>query len=298
MKLSLNLWTTEKMYGEFSDEECIEILKNAGFEGVDFPLCGWENEIETLFSEEFGRWAVRFAEKLRANGMCIAQTHLPFLPSHYPPIGDGSFEAFAEVYIPLVARTLELTRAVGCDIAVLHLYIAKNAEETLAFNKKYIDALKPYCERYGVKIAFETIFGWSEKEGIIPCGIATEEEMLRYVEYGGSEYFGICLDTGHELLLGGDPVELIKAFGDRLIALHVNSNPGSKRRDDVHLVPNTMQWSEPVRWTEVSAALREIGYQGSYNMELIVPYGTPKQALPAFVSYAGAVGRYYADLAE
>ena len=299
MKLSMNLWKHLKdTYGDFSDDECIEILKNAGFDGVDFPFCDWENESETLYSGKFERWIADFGEKLRANGLCISQTHLPYLPGDYPPKGDSSYDTFAKTYVPMAARALELTNVLGGSIAVLHLYIGTDADSTLAGNKKYIDALRPFCERYGVKIAFENIFGYNRRDGIIPCFIGTEEEMLRYAEYGGSDCFGLCLDTGHAMLLGDDPVKLIKAFGSRLIALHVNSNTGSRRPDDLHLLPDTMHWSEPVKWAEISAALKEIGYCGSYNLELMLPaYSSQKQVLSAFVKYAGTVGRYYAELA-
>ena len=110
--------------------------------------------------------------------------------------------------------------------------------------------------------------------------------------------FGVCIDTGHAMLLGEDPVEMIRRCGKRVIALHINENPGSRNRDDLHMLPNTMCWSKPTKWEDVSAALKATGYSGFYNMELIVPYGTPKMAFPAFYAYAGALARYYAGLAE
>jgi len=296
IKTSTNLWCHVPEYGKYTDEECIEILKNAGYEAVDFPLCDWPGGDNVVFSKEFEKKVVTFAEKLQENGMTVGQTHLPYYPSHYPPIGDGSYEAFSKEFMPLIERTLELTAKMGCKVAVIHLYIGENAEETLAFNKKYIDSIRPICRRTGVKVAIESIFGWKEGKGIIPCNIGTAEELLTYVEYGGADCFGVCIDTGHAALLGDDPVKLIEACGEHLIALHINGNLGRKWVDDLHLVPGSLNWSEQIKWEKISEALGSIDYSGTYNLEVLVPYGSTKNIVKAFINYTGAVARHYADM--
>lgn len=297
MKLSTNIWLNNPIYEKFTFRECAEILSDAGFDAVDFPLCDWPDEEISYSTRRFADSVREAASIFAEHGLFIGQTHLPYHPGHYPPLGDGSFDAFAKVYVPKQERMLELTAQVGAPTAVIHLFFDKSFTETYDFNRRYIDVLRPLTEKTGVKIAVENIFGWNRGEGIIPCGVSTAEEICSFADYGG-EMFGVCVDTGHAMLLGEDPVGMIRSSGMRLIALHINSNPGSRNRDDLHMLPGTMCWSEHTNWEKVSAALAEVGYSGTYNMELVVPYGTPKAAFPAFFHYAAVLGHFYTRLAE
>lgn len=297
IKTSINLWHHDvPQYGIYTTEECIEILKNAGYEAVDFPMCNWPEGDDIVFSEAFEEKVIAFAEQLRENGLIVGQTHLPYVPGYYPRKEEEGEEYFLEVFLPRVIRGIELTAKMGCKVAVFHLYLGKDREETLDVNRKTLDLLRPVCKRTGVKVALENVFGWNSREGICPCNVDTKEDMVDYVDYGGSEYFGICFDTGHAALLGYDPIEFIEACGKRLIALHVNSNTGRKWVDDLHMIPGSLNWTEPIKWEKISEALGKVGYSGTYNLEVLVPYGSNRNMVKTFVAYTGAVARNYADM--
>ena len=97
-------------------------------------------------------------------------------------------------------------------------------------------------------------------------------------EAGGPESsLGICIDVGHANLhrdLFANPAAAyLRAFGDRLVHLHVSDNSGA---GDEHLVPGTGN----IDWRSVAAALRRIPYRGKIVLELAEagPAGTARRA--------------------
>ena len=76
--------------------------------------------------------------------------------------------------------------------------------------------------------------------------------------------------------------EFIHKAGHRLRALHIQNNGG--RLDD-HLMPFTMRGG--IDWKEVMTALRDIGYQGLFNLEIPGESGSavPMQIREAKLGY-------------
>ena len=78
----------------------------------------------------------------------------------------------------------------------------------------------------------------------------------------GSEHIGICLDTGHLNITEKDQRYFITKAGKRLRALHIAQNDGTK---DHHIMPFGRG---DVDFFCVVRALREIGYEGIFNLEI------------------------------
>ena len=300
MKISSNLFLD---YENISMSKIsVDILAEAGFKAIDFPLeHGGKAGIEEAY-------AIEMASYIKSKGMEIGQVHLPFDDDEYTLSRDDSYEAFERELLPIIIEQIAISAKIGCKLAVCHLISKETPEETVAFNKQFIDALRPIVRATGVQIALENLFTLKQVSGqykIVDGFIGSAEEMLFYADYGKEDGFGICLDTGHALLLGYDPVKLIRAFGSKLIALHVNNNPGYPHGDDLHMLPGTLLWREQTDWYEISAALKEVGYKGTYNLELELPYIdiaterllSPKDYL-GYYMYAATIARHYAELVE
>ena len=73
---------------------------------------------------------------------------------------------------------------------------------------------------------------------------------------------GICLDTGHLNLGGGDQAEFIRAAGPLLRALHIADNEG---QTDQHLMPFGRG---TVAWDTVTRELNALNYRGLFNFEI------------------------------
>ena len=80
-----------------------------------------------------------------------------------------------------------------------------------------------------------------------------------------AEHFAVCVDTGHSndaVRFGNPPPqEVIRLLGKSVVCLHLHDNDGLT---DQHRIPMT----GTIDWPAVFDALDEIGYQGTYNMEL------------------------------
>ena len=97
-----------------------------------------------------------------------------------------------------------------------------------------------------------------------PCGRA--EDVLQVIDRIGSPLVGACVDTGHANINGTDVPEMIRLYGDKLKALHIQDNFGKigPIYEDLHMLPTCGR----IPWQDVFAALREVGYEGTLNMEI------------------------------
>ena len=85
------------------------------------------------------------------------------------------------------------------------------------------------------------------------------EKTLLLINSLGVENVGIALDYGHSFFAGENPAEavaLIKMFGGKLYAVHMNDNYGSWDDDLIAGSVNTIPYLEFIYW------LRRTGYNG------------------------------------
>ena len=95
----------------------------------------------------------------------------------------------------------------------------------------------------------------------------------------GSE-LGICLDTGHLNMAGGDCADFVRKAGKKLKALHITDSIGE--RDD-HIFPHG---AGTVNWEAFVSALYEVGYDGLFNFEVPRENRCPMEIRLAKLDYA------------
>jgi len=93
------------------------------------------------------------------------------------------------------------------------------------------------------------------------CCVASAADLKAYVEAVGAEGVGVCLDTGHAMLSGEDPAQMIRDLGGLLQETHFNDNFGAfPDRDgaecDYHRPPGIGK----IDWLDVMDALEEIDF--------------------------------------
>ena len=177
------------------------------------------------------------------------------------------------------------TAALGACYVVLHgvssIRIPDGTPEQMhEMNYRLFSEALVFAKEYGIKIATET-FG--DVHGGERCDFFgnLDEFLTSYdriaSEGDNSEYFAVCLDTGHSnkaSRFGNNPQvpHVIKALGSRIKVLHLNDNDSLF---DQHLIPFVGEGgyglTGGVDWRSTFAALVEIGYRGVYNMELYLP---------------------------
>ena len=253
MKISTEIASIAKHVGE---EKAVEYVGKSGFDAWDFSMFSmckydWENKKviksdHPLAGDNYLAFARRLKKIGEDNGIVCNQSHAPF-PTCCPEI-RGYYK-----------RAIECTKEAGGKICIIHPDNNKSAEENA---EMYLELL-PFAKDCGVKIATENMWNWNKEKGhscFAAC--ATPESFCAHLEAVNNDYFVACLDIGHAEMKGSDTnaVEMIKALGDKLQALHIHDN---NKLNDSHQIPFSME----IDFDKIVKALKEIGYSGYLTLE-------------------------------
>lgn len=253
MKISTEIGSIAKKVGL---KKAIELCGKVGFDAWDFSMfemCKVDRITKKALpvqNELNGPDYIKFAKELKKigqeYGMVCNQSHAPY-PTYSPDVRS------------FLKRSIECTAIAGGEICVIHPDNYKTAEE----NSQMFLELLPFAKQCGVKIATENMWSWnSEKDESAFAACATAEDFIKHLDIINDESFVACLDIGHAEMRGsGDgAVNMIKALGSRLKALHIHDND---RWHDSHQIPFSMD----IDFVSVLKALKEIDYKGYFTLE-------------------------------
>lgn len=253
IKTSTEIRSAAAILGE---ERAIAALAKAGFDAWDFSmLCmsGYDKNTKSFLPTDHplaGKDYLAFARKLKKigldHGIECNQSHAPY-PTSRPEIRS------------LLKKAIECTAEAGGKICVIHPENRKSAEE----NKALFTELLPFAKEYGIKIATENMWLWDkEKDEATFAACATPEDFCKHIDILAEEDLVACLDIGHAEMRGNNTsaVEMIRALGHRLQALHIHDN--DKWRD-CHQIPFSMK----IDYMPILKALKEIEYHGYFTLE-------------------------------
>ncbi len=253
MKISSEIASAARIVGE---EKAVEYYAMAGFDAWDFSMFDmckydWNKRCAIKSNHPLaGNEYLKFARKLKQigldNGIVCNQSHAPF------PSNCAEVRAYYK-------RAIECTAEAGGKICVIHPDNDKLAEE----NAEMYMELLPFAKEHNVKIATENMWNWDNEKGHSSfAACATPESFNAHLDAVNDKYFTACLDIGHAEMKGSNTnaVEMIKALGDRLSALHIHDNDCWH---DSHQIPFSMN----IDFNEVVAALKEINYKGYFTLE-------------------------------
>ena len=263
------------------------LVKELGFDGIDLSMHGSAMR-EAILAPEYRREVLEQGKSIRNNGLQVSQTHLGYHPAHTPVPGDGSYRVFEELMLPIFLKQIELSAELGANVCVIHLYLSADRAVCKEANLTLLEKLLPTVERCGITLAIENIFD----KGLTDGGLNSAEDLLCFVEQLKSPNLGICLDTGHAVGLGQNPVEMLGKIGHHLSALHVHSTTLKK---DLHAIPYSLGVSDHIDWNAFAKRLGEIGYTGNFNLEIKLRLGTGD---PHADTIATAYYRFARDVAR
>ncbi len=285
MKISTEIGSAAKIIG---DERAVEYTAKAGFDAWDFSMFDMVNYDWSTGKTEItnhplntGNYA-SYARKLKQigldNGIVCNQSHAPF-PSCSKEVRS------------MMKRAIECTAEAGGKICIIHPDNDKGAEE----NAEMYMELLPFAKNCGVKIAAENMWCWDkEKDEACFAACSTPESFNAHLDAVNDDYLVACLDIGHAEMRGlnTSAVEMIKALGKRLRALHIHDND---RWHDSHQIPFSMD----IDFEKVVAALREIKYKGYFTLESdqYLKDRTPENVLDGLKNMADTAKRL-ADMFE
>lgn len=277
---------TSHIINTFGFEEGAELLHRAGYDALDLSLfCMRNNDCPYVADSwrEYTEAQRRFCDE---RGIVFNQAHAPFSFRWEDP------KIYEETAQPRVLRSMEIAAVMGAGIIVVHpLHNAEykgHEAEMRELNLKYYRSLIPFCREYGIKVAIENMWQTDRKRRCITDDVASRAaDLAAYIDELDSEWIVACLDLGHCGLVGEEAQDAVRILGhDRLQALHVHDN---NYREDSHTLPGMGLMD----WDAVTAALREINYEGEFTFEAdAFLHRFPRDYLESAVRFMVQTGRY------
>jgi sugar phosphate isomerase/epimerase len=184
----------------------------------------------------------------------VRSVHLPFIP-----VERGvNNPAFLPQQLELLGKCLEGAAGLGATVAVLH---------SSSMMKPGNPDVMAACKELSLRLVPEL----SQRAADLGVRIAVENELVGYAAEwalsmeGLTSTFpapeiGFCLDTGHAVAYGLDCLRELQVAGDRLLAVHINSNDGVR---DIHWVPDQGK----LDWPPVKAAMLD-HFHGLWTLEI------------------------------
>ncbi len=276
MRLSVESYAVSELLGE---EAMPRAIKDAGFDAVDYSFYT-EQHIRSLSrGDGYVDYARRMRERLDEAGLACNQAHAPaeLTPESRLDVSDPE-------YLRLV-RSIEAAAILGADSIIVHP-IPVDADDLVSFNVEFYKGLAPLCERFGIRISVENIYGCDYKRKRKFPVLGTPETLCAVIDGVGSPWFCACIDVGHTALTGYEPEDFIQRMPAGMIrALHVHDND---YREDLHLLP----FSGKFAWEKIGAALKACGYGGDLTLEILSFLERfPPDVLPDALRLASSVGR-------
>jgi len=154
------------------------------------------------------------------------------------------------------AESIKAASQLAAKFVVLHLGVPSALQSDARDNRldaaiRSVEELHAVAEPLGVRLALE----------VIPNQIADATDLVGLLEDQlDLSGLGVCLDTGHALLLG-DVTDAVETVSGHLVTTHLHDNHG---KEDDHLLP----FDGAIDWPGVLMAFRKVGYDGVWMFEL------------------------------
>ena len=237
-------------------DEYIRTVADIGFFGLDESFFGYK-ERATILGDTYTSEVMRRYDSVRSTGMSVVQTHLTLWPSHVEQ--PQSYSEYEEYMLPILKKEIELTAKMNCRVAVMHPYFEADADNSRRGNIALIEKLMPTLRSAGVTLAVENVFA----KGRTDAHHSGAEQLLAYVKHFDGDHVGACLDTGHAVVFGIDPCEMLCKLGDSLAAIHAHSTAVGY---DLHTIPLTIK--SPINWQRFADILTASRFGGCFNLEI------------------------------
>jgi sugar phosphate isomerase/epimerase len=275
----------------YTVEESIRRCRQAGFISLDFNYWDFQKFVLGLTWEEEETWARSIRVAADEAGARFTQMHGPVHGAVFSNMVAGLNE---DSFLTLAERSLRTASILGVPWVVFHpsnITAAVESPRTARdYNVKYYTRLLPVMEETGVGIALENMYdrqpGQSGMSRRRYC--ALPEELIELIDALNHPLVGACWDTGHANEQGHNQ-SVIREFGKRLKATHINDNDGIK---DQHLLP----FQGTVDWRMVMAALADIGYEGDFTYEAHTSIRTlPEELRDTGLEYAAKLAAHLVE---
>jgi len=215
-----------------------ELLKEAGFEGVELPSPNKLDRDEVL--------RARDKTGLVIHGVSGSQHWKDTLSDPDPQVVERGLAA--------IRQALEDSKAYGgTTVLVVPAVVTKNVSYRDAYTRSQANIRKliPDAERNGIKLAIEEV--WNKF-------LLSPTEFVRYIDEFDSPWVGAYFDVGN-VVEYGFPAEWIRELGKRILKIHIKEYAKANRF-------NYPLGEGEIDWPAVRQALVDVGYEGWITAEV------------------------------
>ena len=271
----LTITNAHMRYRGLSDDKTFRLIKEAGFDGVDYSFFTKEklsDEWRALETNDYLNTAKEIKRLLDKYGLVCNQAHAPFNFSY-----SDDMSLSCKNYLDLV-NSIKMAAYIGASTVVVHAIKIPADVDFFEYHYKFYKSLEPFAKACGIKIAVENLVNsifWA------PNRLSGFIRMLE------SDVFCACIDVGHAQLTGYAPSQFIRGMDDgALKCLHIQD---TDTKVDRHWIPMFGEND----WDRIIKALRDYGYDGDMNLEVLHSYDNlPDELLLPCLKYTASVGRY------
>lgn len=261
----------------FTPLETLHFARQVGADAVDFDLARFDytkpDSIYAKSEQDFVEFFENVKQTAVKNEIIIYQTH-----GRRDPFRENDEHYNNVVFRKNAELDLKATKILGAKYCVFHpggtLSNMNTPPEQMRQNavNAFLSIL-PAAHDNEVIIALETV-------GANHCLNDAVDFFGDYYEYrrlfdtvkGTTEFpenFACCIDTGHINLAvkhnQPTPADFIRKMGKEVVCLHLHDNNGYI---DQHRTPGFVS----IDFKDVFSALKEIGYNGTYNAEVLFDF--------------------------
>ncbi len=267
--MRLSIWS--HYFSGLSPEDKVRAFSECGYNYLELSTEDGEELLTRGSPEKVGE---EFKNYAKDYGIVFLQGHLDLGANI---LNRGTVESL-KVW-------LDLFNAIGIKASVLHYGKGKDVnihpDKLLRARADSIGELTEHIKGTDMFICLENL---SVKYD------ATCDNLLSIIEEVGSDRLGICLDTGHLNLAGGNPAQFVVQAGSLLKALHIADNEGTY---DQHMMP----YGKGIfPWDEFMKVLNRSGYNGLFNFEIPGESRAPLEIRKAKLIYIKKMAEYMAQI--
>ncbi|MBT9385154.1 sugar phosphate isomerase/epimerase [Pseudooceanicola sp. CBS1P-1] len=201
----------------------LDAVAETGLEGIEmtFPPFDWQGAV-AAFGSEAG-----LAEALSARGLRLCSGFFAELALG-ADLTDPAVEAGI---LASAARYGDFLAACGAEVMVAGLPMRQTPGETPArfFDFDAARALADLLNRLGALLAAKGLRLALHTEGHSVFAAARDVDLMLLLT--DPAYVGLCPDTAHILLMGGDPVQLVERHHERVVIAHWKDATGPMPAD-------------------------------------------------------------------
>jgi len=186
--------------------------------------------------------------QLADNGIRICSIHAPFrVGVDISAPEPGPAQAALDLYKQCIDAAEELAAAA----VIFHPGPDRTGDDVRRKNTLTGQVIKlaEYIGARNIKLAVENL-----RNEVLNGALCYSLDMIRSPKYG------LCFDTSHDNLTSR-PREILKKYGDRMIAIHVSDNNG---RADDHILP----YEGRIDWGKFCEIFARIDYAGVFLLEV------------------------------